>query len=228
MKFYIQDNDGLLEVIGYVTEDTRYKEGQVLINEKLTKMVDNTIKRLETYARLKDACELYNNRTKKEAPTCKNNDICPTKFCEDCNQYAVCNQCAVVEKDKSPINSQETQASVTPVIIYYEGNLYQEIDTPQKDCTIIAGDAYKLITNPTREHYQRAQECWLELHDVKPGDKFRVTRAAKSYELGWGANWEPAMSMVDTIVVDAIYKSEGLRNKHTTSRFPFFVLEPVS
>jgi len=78
-----------------------------------------------------------------------------------------------------------------------------------------------------QEAYKKMQEAC----GFKSGDKVKILRNAKSYEMGWGDSWSDSMDKnVGKIgVVELIHPHNGFRvvvsPDETTWNYPFFVLE---
>lgn len=78
-----------------------------------------------------------------------------------------------------------------------------------------------------KEAYKVMQEnCGIEV-----GDKVRVLRKAKDYEMGWGNSWADGMDdwIGNEFIVNKVWDGEGIKldTNDDYYNFPFFVLEIV-
>ncbi len=84
------------------------------------------------------------------------------------------------------------------------------------------------LKNSIRSKYVEAQNKFIEVTNLKVGDRVKVLRKAKDEELGWGNKWNPNMDSC----VGSIYRVEDFNSRYGIEtdnnwNFPFFVLEKV-
>jgi hypothetical protein len=82
--------------------------------------------------------------------------------------------------------------------------------------------------------YIEAQEAWIKMVNLQPGDKVKVLYAAESHENGWRSSWVSEMdNEVGKVLVvrDGHGHGSGITLKDSIGRsslsYPFFVLQKV-
>lgn len=82
--------------------------------------------------------------------------------------------------------------------------------------------------------YQEKQEKWVEIFDLKAGDKVIISQSSPSNENGWSNSWESemdaAIGKVGTIKSTSMGTggiSVHVEEIHSTYRYPFYVLVPL-
>lgn len=80
--------------------------------------------------------------------------------------------------------------------------------------------------------YTEKQERWVKKHNIKVGDKVRITRKANSNENGWNNNWVVDMTnLIHKIgtIIELNYTCRGISViiDDLSYRYPYFVLEKV-
>lgn len=108
--------------------------------------------------------------------------------------------------------------------IPYEGNEH------------LVGTRNNFVIPKKKFPYKEKQDKWIKKHDIKVGDKVKITKKAKSEENGWETVWVPAMTdavgkigkitLIDTSEtgnVGIMVNVEGYGDYW----YPYFVLEKV-
>lgn len=79
------------------------------------------------------------------------------------------------------------------------------------------------------------RECeWIRKNSITENTKVKITKSAKSFERGWGREWDPEMSSYIGLIGEVVYPDNTGRGVfvqfHDGKRmysFPYFVLEKV-
>lgn len=85
--------------------------------------------------------------------------------------------------------------------------------------------------------YEEKQKRWVKRHDIKVGDKVRITRKADSHENGWENNWSfnmnNAIGKIGTIIIIHNRDTENYGilvsiDNFTDYWYPYHILEKVN
>jgi DNA-directed RNA polymerase subunit H (RpoH/RPB5) len=78
-----------------------------------------------------------------------------------------------------------------------------------------------------RQAYIDLQAAWVKEVGLKEGDKVEILRVAKSYEMGWGAVWNPKMDDLVGQVATVGVVSASIGIQIDMWSLPFFILRKV-
>ena len=85
------------------------------------------------------------------------------------------------------------------------------------------------LKNSIRSKYVEAQEKFIEVTNLKVGDKVKVYRKSFDHELGWGNVWNEDMDgyVGKFYTIQKFCRESGIKFEDEPYAFPFFVLEKV-
>jgi hypothetical protein len=113
-------------------------------------------------------------------------------------------------------------------VVREEDTMYVVVVGGKDDCLIRKSDCK--VIEWEELSYKERQEEWVKKHNLKAGDKLRVTQVANDRQDGWCNSWEPWLASVGEVVeYIGIARSSGLYCRYDgyMSGYPFFALEPI-
>jgi len=99
----------------------------------------------------------------------------------------------------------------------------------QKSIALLTNGFVKLIKEKPmtkQEIHKQLHDKWIQLNNIKVGDKVRVLRKAESFENGWNGYWVREMDKFIGKVLTVNKIEEEISTKESLY-YPYFVLEKV-